>query len=463
MSLRDLAVFLLLAVLLAATFRRPYIGVLGWVLFGVLNPHRLTWGPALYFQFSLAIALATLVSTLLTRDHRELKGGAPAVVLLVLLLWATLNALLGFNPPRALDYLDRVAKTFLFIWLILLLMHTRQHVNMLLGTLLFSMAFYGTKGGLFVLAKGGEYRVSGPDSSMIAGNNELAAALVIAIPLLYYYYMQLQKRWQRYGVLAVICLCALSVIGSYSRGALLAILSMSVFLWLRSTHKGLLGVALVALVFVAIPFMPDQWFDRMQTIQTHEEDASASYRLIAWETAYNLAKDRFPLGGGFEYETQEVSTRYSPLPSLVMVPHSIYFQSLGGLGFIGLGLFLLFWLLVWRQCAWLRKHCKTPSTLWAGQLGSMVQVSLVGYAIGGAFLNLAFWDGVYYIYAAIGVTLYAVRKQMGEEAAAALAGPAPAAALAPPAALPSPAFGTGSPQGPPPPTTPRPARRHERT
>ena len=139
------------------------------------------------------------------------------------------------------------------------------------------------------------------------------------------------------------------------------------------------------------------------------------------------------------------------------------FQSLGGLGFIGLGLFLLFWLLVWRQCAWLRKHCKTPSTLWAGQLGSMVQVSLVGYAIGGAFLNLAFWDGVYYIYAAIGVTLYAVRKQMGEETAAAQAGPAPAAALAPPAALPSPAFGTGSPQGPAPPTTPRPARRHERT
>ena len=42
MSLRDLAVFLLLAVLLVATFRRPYVGVLGWVLFGVLNPHRLT-------------------------------------------------------------------------------------------------------------------------------------------------------------------------------------------------------------------------------------------------------------------------------------------------------------------------------------------------------------------------------------------------------------------------------------
>jgi hypothetical protein len=145
-----------------------------------------------------------------------------------------------------------------------------------------------------------------------------------------------------------------------------------------------------------------------------------------------------------------------------MVPHSIYFQSLGGLGFIGLGLFLLFWLLVWRQCAWLRKHCKTSSTLWAGQLGSMVQVSLVGYAIGGAFLNLAFWDGVYYIYAAIGVTLYAVRKQMGEEAAAAQAGPAPAAALAPPAALPNPAFGAGSPRGSAP-TTPRPAPRHERT
>lgn len=415
MLLRDLALFAFLAVLVVATFRRPVYGVLGWVLFALLNPHRHAWGAAFSFPFSQYIALATLVSVLVTKDHRELKGGLPAFFLLVILLWASLNAFFGFVPERAWEYVDRVVKGFMFVWLALLLMHTRQHVMWLIGTIVASLGFYGVKGGIFTLSTGGSFRVGGPAGSMIAGNNELAVALVVTIPLLYFVYQQLTRRLYRRALIVAIGLCALAAIGSHSRGALLALVGMSGVLWLRSQHKGLMGAGIIALVFVAIPFMPANWTERMNTIKTYEEDASANFRLIAWETAYNIAKDRFPLGGGLEYESPEVSARYSPNPQLVMVPHSIYFQTMGGLGFIGLGLLLMFWLLVWGQCAWLRRHCRSPGTLWAGQLGSMVQVSLVGYAIGGAFLNLAFWDGVYYLYAAIGIAVYAARRQIALE------------------------------------------------
>lgn len=415
MQLRDLSLFLFLAVLVVATIRRPLFGVLGWVLFGLMSPHRLTWGPAFDFPFSQVIAVVTLAAVALTKQHREQKGGTPALLLLLLLGWSIVNAFFGFNPPRAFEYVDRVFKAYLFVWLALLLMHKREHVTWLLATFVISLGFYGTKGGAFTLMTGGNFRVLGPYGSMVAGNNELAVALIVTIPILYFFYQQLRRPLHRRLLLGIIGLCALSVIGSYSRGALLGITAMGAVLWLRSKQKALIGLGLIAMVFVAIPLMPDQWMARMNTIQTHEEDASASFRLVAWETAYNLAKDRFPLGGGFEYELPEVSLRYSPLPDLVMVPHSIYFQTLGGLGFIGLGLLFTFWLLVWRQCAWLRKHCKSPGTLWAGQLGSMVQVSLAGYAVGGAFLNLAFWDGVYYLYAAIGVTVYVARKQLSDE------------------------------------------------
>jgi hypothetical protein len=43
---------------------------------------------------------------------------------------------------------------------------------------------------------------------------------------------------------------------------------------------------------------------------------------------------------------------------------------------------------------------------------SMMQASLVGYAIGGAFINIAFWDLPYYLYAAIVVTQYVVQRQI---------------------------------------------------
>jgi O-antigen ligase len=44
--------------------------------------------------------------------------------------------------------------------------------------------------------------------------------------------------------------------------------------------------------------MPQQWYDRMSTIQTYDQDQSAIGRINAWHMAYNMAKDR-PLGGGF--------------------------------------------------------------------------------------------------------------------------------------------------------------------
>src|SRR3954464_4712969 len=139
---------------------------------------------------------------------------------------------------------------------------------------------------------------------------------------------------------------------------------------------------------MAIPAMPESWTARMHTIETYEQDSSAMGRIIAWETAYNIAKDRFPIAGGLEWQSPETSQKYSPMPSLELVAHSIYFQVMGSEGFIGLVFFLIFWVLVWRQCGWIRRKTRDhPELRWAFSLASMCQASLVGYAVGGAFLD----------------------------------------------------------------------------
>ena len=81
--LRDLLLFGIFAILVPKILAHPYIGSLAWVVFGVMNPHRLTYGPAHDFQFALFIAILTMVGTVFTRDHRKMKGGLPAVVLIV--------------------------------------------------------------------------------------------------------------------------------------------------------------------------------------------------------------------------------------------------------------------------------------------------------------------------------------------------------------------------------------------
>lgn len=416
MPIRDLFLFGVLTVLIFTVPRRPFIGVLAWALFGVMYPHRLTYGPAYNFPFSQAIAVLTLVGVLMTREHRQPKGGAAAAVLFAFLASSAFATLFAFNPAPALAYLDNVAKVFMMTFVMLLLMHKREQVEALLWCLVVAMGFYGTKGGLFTLLTGGNHMVMGPPDSPMEGNNSLGVGTVIIIPVMYYLWQVSKHRLVRAGLLIAMPLCAVSVLGSYSRGAFLAIFAMGTLLWWRGRHKLILAVGAAAFVWFAIPFMPDKWTDRMHTLQTYEGDLSAMQRLWAWETAYNIAKDRFPLGGGFEYQSLETSARYSPNPDYFHVAHSIYFQVLGSLGFIGLFIYLVFWWLVWRQAVWLRAHCRgRPELQWAFGLASIVQVSLAGYFVGGAFLDIAFWDLPYYLYAALAAVKYAVIH--GEEQA----------------------------------------------
>jgi putative inorganic carbon (HCO3(-)) transporter len=408
---RDLVLFAALAWLIFTIPRRPWVGALAWVVFGVMYPHRLTWGPAYNFPFSLVIAVLTLVSVLMTKEHRQVKGGTAAALLVVFLAWSIFCNLFAFNPGEAFAYLDRVVKVFLMTFVLLLLIHTREQVESLLWCLVIALGFYGFKGGIFVLATGGSFMVMGPPDSPMEGNNSLGTGTVVIIPLMYYLLQTTTNRYAKWGLMVAMPLCAVSVLGSYSRGALLAIFGMGVLLWLRSRHKAVLAIAAVVFVTVAIPFMPDHWTDRMNTIKTYEEDLSAMQRLWAWETAYNIAKDRFPVSGGFEFQSPLTSMRYSPNPTYFHVAHSIYFQVLGSLGFVGLGIFLAFWAAVWRQASWLRKHCRgDPELQWAGNLGSMVQIALLGYLIGGAFLDIAFWDLAYYLFAALAGATYIARQ-----------------------------------------------------
>ena len=60
--------------------------------------------------------------------------------------------------------------------------------------------------------------------------------------------------------------------------------------------------------------------------------------------------------------------------------------------------FSALWFLAWRNAGRLRKEGrKEPQTQWLSDLGAMCQVSLVGYAVGGAFLSLAYFDLPYNI------------------------------------------------------------------
>jgi putative inorganic carbon (HCO3(-)) transporter len=395
--MRDLFVTGVIFSLLPFVFKRPWVGILLWSWLGYMNPHRLAYGFAYDFPFAMIVGLVTIVAFLFSKEKKEMIWSWETVVLLAFIGWMFITTVFAFYPDDAWFQWDKVWKIQLIIFLTVLLITDRQKLHWLIWVIALSLGFYGVKGGVFTILNGGSYHVWGPAGTFIGGNNELALALVMTIPLIRYLHLQETRTWLKNGLAGAMVLTGVSAIGSQSRGALLALAAMGLFLWLKSRNKLITGIYMLIAVAIMAAVMPQSWYDRMNTIQTYEEDASAQGRINAWHTAFNVAKDRVT-GGGFEMWQTAVFQQYAPDAWNVRDVHSIYFEIMGEQGFIGFGLFMLLGLLAWIRARQVIRRCKNdPENKWASDLAAMIQVSLIGYATGGAFLGMAYFDLPYHL------------------------------------------------------------------
>ena len=395
--MRDLLVTAIVLFSLPFILKSPAIGIIMWVWLSVMNPHRLAFNFAYDMPFAAIVAGATFVGFVLTRDQRRLPLNAATLTLAFFMLWICLTSLFPYHFGSGYAMWSRVMKILLMTFVALAVINTRQQIQWLVWILVFSISFFGIKGGVFTLLNAGNYLVWGPPGSFIEGNNEVALAFVMTIPLMRYVQLQMSKPWQRWAMSGAMLSCALAALGSHSRGAFLAIAAMGLFLWWKSRNKVGMGIALVAVAVAMIGFMPNDWMSRMNSIKNYEEDTSAMGRINAWRMAFNLASDRF-LGGGFDIYKLDVFSRYAPIPTDVHAAHSIYFQVLGEHGFIGLFLFLALGVFTWSAASQAKRLAKQrQSAEWVVTLNDMIKVSLIGYAVGGAFLSLAYFDLPYYL------------------------------------------------------------------
>lgn len=389
--MRDLVLLLVFSGLALSALRWPWVGAVSWTWISTMNPHAEFGYASASWPVGAAIVGCTLLGLLFTRDRQNPMVGAPTWWMLAFAVWTCVTLPFSFYFDESQPLWIRSMKIWFMLFVTMALINSRAKLDVLVWVTVGSLAFFGVKGGAFTLATGGNFRVWGP-GGFIEGNNELALALVMTVPLMRYLQLQMTNRWARYAMFGAMGLTAVAILGSHSRGAFLAIAAMAFMLWLKGRNKFGFGVLLVVLAVLALPFMPEAWWERMATIRTYEEDASAMGRINAWWTAWNLAGDRL-LGGGFMIYKPSVFAIYAPDPNAIHAAHSIYFQVLGEHGFIGLFLFMAIGASTWLVCRRLIWAAAVrQQDRWAGELGAMVQVSMVGYAVGGAFLSLAYFD-----------------------------------------------------------------------
>jgi len=408
--MRDIIVTLLVLGSLPFILRNAYIGVYVWSWLSYMNPHRLAWGFAYNMPFAQIVALVLFIAFFFSNEKQKLPGNSVIFVWVVFIIWMAVASFNAEYPEAAQEMYFKILKVQVMTFITMVLITDEKKLNQLIWVIVCSIGFFSVKGGVFTLLTGGAFRVYGPPSSNISENNALAVAVLMIIPLMIYLYHISKNKWVRYVFIFSIVMSLIAVLGSQSRGALVAILGVGGFFWLKTKTKLISGLAIVFLASLLFAFMPQSWHERMESISTYQEDNSAMQRINSWQYSINVANDRIT-GGGLQSWSKDMFAVYAPNPDWVFVAHSIYFSVLADHGWPGLIMFLLIIWLTWRSLSKMIKETKDDQDSSFNLLARMLQVSLVAYMTGGMFLSLSYFDLPWHLIAIVMLLPQMVKKR----------------------------------------------------
>jgi probable O-glycosylation ligase (exosortase A-associated) len=263
-------------------------------------------------------------------------------------------------------------------------------------------------------------RIAGFEGAyFFADGNDFAWGMVVLLPLALFLVTTRQGFFARMIGLAGLSAGVFGIIGTQSRGAMLALAAATVFYGLFVMKRKAIGILVLACAVAAvIAFVPGRYFERLRTLQNYGEDNSAMGRLQAWGAALRMAVD-YPLGVGGNNFSSAYGRRYIPDRGGRLVwgqdrwlsAHSVYFRVLGEYGFLGLIWLITALTMTFRDNAssYRRLLAAGSRTDLSAQWPLLINVSLVGYATAAVFLGGVNYPHIYIIFA---LTASATRQSL---------------------------------------------------
>ena len=416
--MRDLIFLGFIAASLLTTVRYPFLGLLLWAWFTLATPQQATYF-ATGIPLNVIIAGVAFLAFFFHGDFRRARLEPISLLLILFAAWIGLSHAMSLDQSLSAEPTDRFIKVLVFIGLIMMVTTDRLRFHAILWLLALVMGFYGAKGGFYTILTLGQNLYMGQAETILADNNHMGIALAASLPLFLYLAGEAKHVYVRRAILLVFALSIIAILGTHSRGALLSLLAFAGFMWWRSRHKLKFAVAAMILAVPALFLMPQEWTDRMETIGAADEDESFQGRVDAWVINYKLAQDNPITGAGLRTGYEPHIARQVEMFRTPRAAHSIYFEVLGGTGFVGLAIYLgllgtAFFMAVRAE----KKYADAERDRWRSPFGHYAQISLVTFCFGALSVSMEMWEGYLMVVALISV--------LGKIAPAAAKAPAPA-------------------------------------
>ena len=414
--MRDILILFPILAGMAAAARYPFAGVLVWAWFSIMTPHQLAYG-VFGIPLNTLIAGGTIAALVVNGGVVRFRPDWTSLWIAFFAVWILLSQAFSLDPELSAPHADRFVKVLIFAFLCAQMADTKLKIHALLWMFAIGLGYFAIKGGLFTLLTLGQYRVHGIEETLLEDNNHMGVALAAALPIMLYLFGEARLRLTKIAIGATSAATAFAILGTQSRGAFISLVVFAGFFWLQSKRKFSLLAALALVAAPAIAFMPSSWSERMGTIAEASEDDSFMGRVNAWVINTELAKENPITGAGFRNSYYiDIAARVvsDDRAQRARAAHSIYFEVLGGVGFVGLGVYLaMLGSGVWGAFRLSRSKAESPDS-WRSRFGYFALISLAVFGVGGASTSMEMWDGYLIVIAMVAAAFRLHRRALGE-------------------------------------------------
>ncbi len=367
----------------AASLVNPAIGVWVYALFSTLRPQAIFGFAGSMDHLSQLVAIPMLAGWALHGFGSWNLGRARVIVLLMLsyFFWTCASAIFADDTALVWIHVTERAKILAAFLVGVTMLRTERQVKTLAWILVLAHGYVGFEMNLQYLNGNNQVALWGFGTM---DNNTFAIALVSTVGPAIILALQAPRFWQKALALVAAALIVHTVLLSFSRGGILALIVSAVVLFLVLPKRaGYIG-AMVLTVLVTLSFAGPQLRTRFATtfVSAEERDLSAQSRVDLWQDCLQAMAAR-PLLGVGPGNWRRIAVEYGwPAGKEA---HSLWMQTGAELGVPGVAFLLLFYLIAIKRGLGMLRDKTDP---WVRSCGAYVVTSLIGFMVAAQFVTV---------------------------------------------------------------------------
>lgn len=390
-----LAMFLGITVAIGILFN-PFIGSILFVAAAYLHP--IQFMPALKYSsfttaFAFIIFLVWAFHILIYRDFSIPKSRqVPCFIGFAVI--ATISSAMRWEES-AFYYVD-LLKVFILYFLIANLTKTKKHISiivavmLILGLLGSLLAVYQYTHGIGLQMSGGILRVTGFSNNP----NDFGISLLLLIPFSLGLIMKNKNPWLKITIFGLLCVYLLGILISFSRAVYLGlplVLVLSVWKLMNKEKRLISAVLILILITIVLLFLPQQFWNRINSIIMTGADPSIWSRLDGDIVGLKMMMANPVIGVGIGRWQQEYwpIAYASPLirTKSSSVPHNLFVEVGSETGVTGLILFSLLIFYALRELQQSIRIFERSGNVLLSIYAQSAGISLLGFLVSSMFIS----------------------------------------------------------------------------